>query len=140
MEEVGEDGAEGEDESQDVQPERGADTGADIFAKTKFQQESGEPDGGHYDQCQRAEECGAAGVDHNQGERKQKQSGSDDAPAAGLLLRLGRRDRVGSGIGQEVPSKLYRAERGAFKSWAGRARCRELQVKRSQQIQPVIFF
>src|ERR1700689_3503798 len=63
VEQVGGDRAEREYESQHVERERGADARADVFAKTKFQQESGESDGCHHDQRQRAEERGAAGVD-----------------------------------------------------------------------------
>ena len=58
--------------------------GAQIFSQTKLQQESGESDGRDHDQGERTGERGAAGVDDDQREREQKQSGGDDAPAAGL--------------------------------------------------------
>lgn len=119
VEKVGEDGAEGEDESQHIEPERRADAGADVFAKTKFEQESGESDGRHHDQRQRAEERGPAGVDHDQSEREQQESRGDDAPAAGLgrqiWLGLGR-DRIGRGVRQGIPFQVIQGGARGFKS------------------------
>ena len=85
-----------------------------VLAKTKLQQQSGESDGRDDHQGERAEERGTAGVDHHQSEREQEQSGGNDGPAAWL----GRGGRVGSGVGQGVPSQVIQGGAQVFK-WAG---------------------
>jgi len=112
MEDVGEDRRDREDQSEGIEPERGADVvlylGAQVLAEAKLQQESGESDRGHHHQGERAGEGGAAGIDDDQSEREQEQSGGNDRPAARLplWLGLGRGGRVGSGVGQGVPSQV----------------------------------
>ncbi len=102
MQDVGDDGGDGEDESQYVEPERGANPAAALRAKTKLQEKSGESDGRHHDQGEWAGEGRAARVDHHQSQGEEQQSGGDDAPALGL----GCWGRVGSGVGQGVPSQV----------------------------------
>lgn len=112
VEDVGEDCGDGEDESQGVDPERSADWGAEVFAETELQQESGEADGGNDDQSQRAGEGATAGVDDDQREGEEKESGSEDGPAAWRVIGV----RLGSGVGQGVLSQeLYSAGRRVIK-------------------------
>jgi hypothetical protein len=122
VKDVGQNGGDGEDDSQYVEPQWGVDLGgslrAQVLAKTQLQQESCESDGRHDDQGQRTVERGAASVDHHQSEREQEQSGGDDSPAARLRLWRGRGGRVGSGVGQGVPSQVIQGGVWRFK-WAG---------------------
>lgn len=115
--EVGDHGGDGEDDSQNVQPERSADLGAcqgvRVIAQPELQQESGEPDGGYDDQGQRTIKSGAAGVDDHQSEREQEESGGDDGPAARLRLWLG--GRVGCSVRQGVPSQVIQGRVWRFK-------------------------
>jgi len=123
MEDVGEDRRDREHESKSVEPKRGADVvpylGAQVLAKTKLQEEGGESDSRYHHQGERAGKSGPAGVDHHQCEREEKQSGGNDGPAAGLPLwrglELGRGGRVGSGVGQGVPSQVIQGGVRGFK-------------------------
>ena len=112
MEKVSEDGGHGEDKSKHIEPERGAN--GQIFAETEFEQESGQSNGSDDDKSERAEERGTAGVDHHQSECDQQQTCGNDAPAAGL----GRAGRIGSGVGQGVPSP-YTGQRAKFSNGLG---------------------
>ncbi len=114
VEDVGGDGGDREDESQHIEPERGADWSAQVFAKTQLQQQSGESDGRHDHQGDRAGESGTAGIDHHQSEREQEKSGGNNAPAAGLRLGLERGGRVGSDVGQGVPSQVIQGGERSF--------------------------
>jgi hypothetical protein len=69
VDDVGEHRGDRKDESQYIEPERGADV-AHVFAQTKLQQESGESDSRHDHQREWAGESGTAGVDHHQSERE----------------------------------------------------------------------
>jgi hypothetical protein len=62
--------------------------GAQVFAQAKLEQESGDSDGRHDDQCEWTVESGTAGVDHHECKRQKKESRGNDAPAAGLSLRI----------------------------------------------------
>ena len=108
VENVGQERGDREDQPQCVEPKRGPDAIAHILAKAQLQEQSGETDSRHHYHGERAGESGSAGVDHDQREREQKQSGGNDAPAAGLRRWLGLRDggRVGSGVGQGIPSQV----------------------------------
>ncbi len=72
VEDVGEDGSDREDESQYIEPERGANRRAQVFPETELKQESGKTDGSHHDKGKRTGERGTAGIDHHQSEREQK--------------------------------------------------------------------
>ncbi len=111
VEEVGEDGGDREDQSHYIEPERGADRRGQVFAETQLQEQSGESDGSDDDKGERAEERGAAGVDHHQSQCEKEQTGSHDAPAAGL----GRGNRVGSGVGQGLPFQVIQGGSRVFK-------------------------
>lgn len=102
MQDVGDDGGEGEDESQYVEPERGANPAAALRAKTKLQEKSRESDGRDNNQGEWTGEGRAARVDHHESQGEEQQSGGNDGPAPGL----GRGGRVGSGVGQGVPSQV----------------------------------
>ena len=124
MEDVGENRRDREHDSQGIEPEWRADVvpylGALVLAKAQLQQECGESDGRHDHESERTGERGPAGVDHHQSEREQKQSGGNDGPAARLplWLGLGRGGRVGSGIGQGIPSQVIQGEVRGFQ-WEG---------------------
>ena len=111
MEKVGEDGGQGEDKSKHIEPERGAD--GQIFAETEFEQESGQSNGSDDDKSERAEKRGTAGVDYHQSECDQQQTCGNNAPAAGL----GRAGRIGSGVGQGVPSLIQGRGRSFQMGW-----------------------
>ena len=69
---VGEDGGDGKDESQNIEPEGRADRSVQIFipvsAQAQLQQESRQPNGSDDDQRERTEEGGTASVDDYQSE------------------------------------------------------------------------
>jgi len=119
VKDVGEDGGDGENESQHVKPEGSAYRSAQIFirvsvffsAQAQLQQESRQPNGSDDDQCERTEEGRPASVDHYEGEGGEQQTRGNDTPAAWL----GHWDRVGSGIGQEVSSQVIQGEARVFK-------------------------
>jgi hypothetical protein len=117
VKDVGQHGGDREDESQYVEPQRGVDLGgslgAQVLAKAQLQQQRCESNGGNDDQGKRTVERGAAGVDHYHSEREQEQSGGDDGPPARLWLGRGR--RVGSGVGQGVPSQVIQVGVWRFK-------------------------
>ena len=102
VQDVGDDGGDGEDESQYVEPERGADPGAALFAKTKLQEKRRESDGRDDNQREWTIKGRTAGIDHHESESEEQQSGCNDAPAPGL----GRGHRVGRGVRQGVPSQV----------------------------------
>ena len=109
--EVGDHGSEGEDESEHVEPERGANPAAALRAKTKLQEKSRESDGRDDNQGEWTVEGRAGGVDYHQSEGEEQQSGGNNAPAPGLE----RRDRVGSGVGHGVPSQVIQGGVRVFK-------------------------
>jgi hypothetical protein len=102
MQDVDDDGGEGEDETEYVEPERGANPAAALRAKTKLQEKSRESDGRDNNQGEWTGEGRAARVDHHESQGEEQQSGGNDAPAPGL----GSGARVGSGVGQGVPSQV----------------------------------
>ena len=118
-------GGDGEDDSQYVQPQRSAYSGAclsvRVLAQAELQQESGESDRRYDNEGERTGKSGTAGVDHHQSEREQEQSGGDDRPAARLGLGLGPRGRVGSGVGQGVPSQVIQGGAQGFQMGGIRA-------------------
>jgi hypothetical protein len=100
---VGKDRRDRTDQSHHIEPEWGADS-PDILAQPELQEKSSKADGCDYYQSQWAEERGAARVDHHQGEGEQEQSCGEDRPAARTSACV----RIGSGVGQGIPLKLYR--------------------------------
>jgi len=66
MEEIGADRSHRKDQSKHIQPHRGVHRRAQVIAEAELQQKCGQPDGCNDDQCERAQECAAAGVDNNQ--------------------------------------------------------------------------
>ena len=103
MENVGENGADREDDSGNIKPQRGVDFSAPgVLAKPKLEQESGESNGGHNHESERAGKRRTAGVDHDQSEREQEQAGGDDAPPPRFRFW----SRVGSGVRQGVPFQV----------------------------------
>ena len=124
---VGDDGAEGEDESQYVEPEGSADPADAFFAKAKLQEKGRESDGGDHNQGEWTVEGRAAGVDHHESESEEQQSGGDDARAPGP----GRGCRVRRGVRQGVPSQVIQGGVRVFKSgWACVYCCRAVKCRR----------
>jgi len=123
---VGDDGSEGEDETQHVEPEWGANPGAAFFAKAKLQEKRRKSDGRDHNQGEWTREGRTAGIDHHESESEQQESGGNDAPAPGL----GRGNRVGSGVRQGVPSQVIQGGVLVFKySWAYIYRCRVVKYR-----------
>ena len=94
MKDIGEYGCDGEDHSDGVEPKRTANRGASgrrkIGTQAELQEQRGYADSGNHDQGYRTAKCALAGVEDNQGESSEQQSGGDDSWPAGL--------RIGSGV------------------------------------------
>ncbi len=86
VEKIGEDGANGESQPQHVQPQGRVDSLVEILSQPKLQEDRGQSDRSNDNQRQRTQECATPGVKNYEGERKQKESGGDKAPAARLGL------------------------------------------------------
>ena len=112
VDDVGDDRCDSEKQSQDVEPEWGVDVGGRVPAKTQLQQESSESDGCDYHQGEWAGEGGMAGINHDQREREEQQSGGNDAPAS----RFGRGTRIGCDVRQGVSSKVIQGGRPVFQT------------------------
>ena len=129
---VGQYGGHCEDQSQNIEPERGSDFSAHILAKAKLQQERGKSDGRDDDQGERAGESGAAGINHHQSEREEQEPGGNDTPTAGLGCG------IGGGVGQGVPPqviqggvRVFQIERGRLlrrQSLLGQLFCRDQRI------------
>ena len=74
MKAVSEDRDNREEQSQNIQPERSSDGTVAISAEAQFEQQGREPDCGHDDHGQWAGKCGTARIEHDEGERQQKQA------------------------------------------------------------------
>src|SRR5690349_21192667 len=131
MQNIGEQRGSGKQQRQQVQPERSMSVGRRILSQPELQEQRGKSDSSHYHQRQRAVKGRAAGVEHDQRQGQQQQSGGNDAPAA---LFQGRR---GSGtlFRQGDRPKLYRDAAGlviidtAETSTSGR--CGDVRVRDS---------
>jgi len=81
MQNVGEDGGDRKEKSKTLSQSERELVWANLCAD-ELKQQSGQTDGCDHNQGKRAEERGAAGVNHHQSEREKQQTGGNDAPAA----------------------------------------------------------
>ena len=84
MEQISEEGGQRKNNAQDVQPCRRP-RGLHLIAvlQAELQQHSGQSDGTHDDDRQRAEEGSAVGEQHDQGQGSAEQTGGDHRPTSG---------------------------------------------------------
>lgn len=100
MQNIGEKRSSGKQQREQIQPERGMSPGQRILSQPELQEQRGKSDRSHYDQRQRAVKGGAAGVEHDQRQGQQQQSGGNDSPTAGFERRRGMGTLFGQGIAQ----------------------------------------
>ena len=112
MKGVGEDRDNRKNHSQNIEPQRRANRLVGALPQPKLQQYSCEPDGGNNDKRDGTVESGAAGVDHDQSQRKKQKRCGKDGPAMGLgRLQCGVRHGVSS-------EKLYSPHRKVFNQFS----------------------
>ncbi len=104
MKEIGDNGADRECQSHNIQPQLCAHSVVQIFAETELQEQGCESDGGDDHQRKRAEECSTFRVDNDEGQRKKKQTCGYQSPAT----RVGDRGRIGSAVGQGSAQRYTR--------------------------------
>lgn len=83
-EDIGHDGADGKDEANYIQPQRGMDRNTNIPAQPNLEQQGSQPNRRNHHQRQRAQEGAAAGVDHHQSKGQQKKASGENGPAPWL--------------------------------------------------------
>ena len=122
VQEIPEQGPEGEDDSQGIQPTRSMPGRGEIMAKSNLQQQCGHADGCYHNHCHRAEKCAPARVHHDQSERCDQQTGGNHRPTQGRFeFRHGQNHLANCMIVDQAAGdrplriiKLFSSTRGLF--------------------------
>ena len=111
VKDIGEDGGDGADQAQHIEPHRSADWTTNVMPQPQLEEQGCKSDGRDNDQGQRAEKSSAAGVENNERKGDQEQTSGEDGPTAGF----DHSGRIGSAVGQGVQPQVIQGRAQGFK-------------------------